>query len=854
MRSLSFLLLNCALTIVMGGTAPVAAATIFVGLNGSQPVQLLSTSTGLISGSFGTNDASAAVGGAGTVFSVLPDDAASTVYTYTEAGAPLGQFTFAPSLGSSYVTDLAWGDNSLWMSTFDGHVHRVSSAGQILASFAAAAAAGDPAAGSWRGVTTDGTYLYTSGGAGSPMLYRRDLTGVILGSVNTGLFDTLGLAYNNEDGSFWVGGFDSLTKISGWSANAVQQPYALDGMATGLETAVPTGPTPTEIPEPATLLLTGAGLLLAARFRRRRHAASLLPVLAVIAALPASAAISIQSFSAAPAAPQLVGTPVVFTTVASDTSPGDLRYRFTVTPPGGPSELIIDYATSSTFAWTPVERDGIYEITVSVKNRTTGEVQSATSIYNALPRATSQPVVSGTVHPLIALYSAPACPSGSTVRVRFKRATDTYWNATPPKPCTGVSTLNFHIIGMYASTAYVLRQDVIAGPRVTSGPVLNWTTGPLPAGISGATAVRPLGAPTRTTDGAVLFATLFGVPVATDADGTVIWYHRNWNDRYLTRPVPGGNVISIFGLGVDLARSGFREYSPTGEIVKELTVERLNERLAALGKNPINAIHHEARRLADGRYLMLGMPERLTNQQGQLPFSILGDSVAVLTPNLDVAWYWDGFDHLDVTRSAVLGETCATGEAGCVVLLAQRANDWTHANSVALAPDGNIIISARHQDFVYKIAFGNGSGNGHLIWRLGRFGDFTWPGPDPFPWFSHTHDAEYESANVLSVFDNAVTRRQVLGGTPNSRLQALQLDEVNRTVTFVQNADLGTYSAVISSAQRLSNGNYAADSGSTPNGSSLVEIDGTGTVISELRYPVWTYRAFRMRDLYSAPW
>ena len=227
-------------------------------------------------------------------------------------------------------------------------------------------------------------------------------------------------------------------------------------------------------------------------------------------------------------------------------------------------------------------------------------------------------------------------------------------------------------------------------------------------------------------------------------------------------------------------------------------------------KNPVTTFHHEVRRLPNGNFLVLAMTERMSAAQGPLT-DIVGDTILVLDSNLQLLWAWDSFDHLDVSRAAVLGETCNVGPGQCVLLNASTANDWLHGNSVSLAPDGNLIYSARHQDLVYKIAYQNGTGDGHVIWRLGKDGDFTWNSSDPWPWFSHQHDAQYEDATTLSIFDNGNTRVEAIPG--NSRGQGLILDETNRTVNFAMNADLGEYSFALGSAQRLLNGNYVFGDG-----------------------------------------
>jgi hypothetical protein len=204
-----------------------------------------------------------------------------------------------------------------------------------------------------------------------------------------------------------------------------------------------------------------------------------------------------------------------------------------------------------------------------------------------------------------------------------------------------------------------------------------------------------------------------------------------------------------------------------------------------------------------------------------------------------------------------MDEKCRKGQIVCVLTKADIANDWTHGNSVALAPDGNIIYSCRHLDWVIKIAYQNGSGDGHVIWRLGKDGDFSYVtnNNDPYPWATHTHDAEYESANVISIYDNGNTRhdRFQLG---NSRGQVLQLNEGNRTATVLLNQDLGAYSSALGSAQRLSNGNYVFDSGFivAPNRAQSVETGSTGGIVSRVDVNDSVYRTWRLRDLYTVTW
>ena len=212
-----------------------------------------------------------------------------------------------------------------------------------------------------------------------------------------------------------------------------------------------------------------------------------------------------------------------------------------------------------------------------------------------------------------------------------------------------------------------------------------------------------------------------------------------------------------------------------------------------MGKRPIGAFHHEARALPGGKILVLASVEQmLTGVQGPDPVDVLGDMIIVLDSNLQVLWTWDTFDHLDVSRRAVLREVCP---GGCPPLyLAASANDWVHGNSVQLTPDGNLLYSARHQDWIIKIDYQNGAGTGDILWRLGKDGDFKIVSSELLPWFSHQHDPQFLTDNTtLMLYDNGNTR-WVDDATAHSRGQVLQVDEQNRTVKLLLNADMGVYS------------------------------------------------------------
>ena len=598
----------------------------------------------------------------------------------------------------------------------------------------------------------------------------------------------------------------------------------------------------------------------------------------------AAATPAVTSLNPSLGAPQPVGTTITWTAIASDPTPGALWYRFRVGPHNGALHVVKDYGAASTFQWTPSQHEGQFDVEVSVENSVTKAVSGACSTgsaclqtYTVSSRVTgSVPVVTHTPNTLVALYSAPPCATGSTMRVRFRPQTplsteDNYDQSTPMTPCTGLS-MNFYIAGMRANTTYIIRHDVFSGPRVITGPTLTFATGNTPFTSPSFVAAPAAQLPTSLTNGILLQSNVFiTTEFATNLRGNLVWYYTFPNpsaEAYITRPVSGGGAFYV-DLNPTLGRTQqfLRMIDPAGNIVLETNAAIISDRLAAMGQPPINGFHHEVRYLPNGDILAISAVEKIfTNgTQGSSaahPVDVLGDMILVLDPNFNVVWAWNSFDHLDVNRRAVLNETCTDTAGGCpAVYLASVANDWTHGNSAQLTSDGNILYSARHQDLLYKINYANGSGNGSVIWRLGNGGDFTLSPNDPNLWFSHQHDAEFQLGGnaVLSLFDNGNTRVAAHGG--NSRGQVWNINETSKTASLALNRDLGVFSAALGTAQRLANGNYHFNAGLVPTfqgGADAFEYTPSGTLVYELQIrPTSTglneYRSFRMRDLYTAP-
>jgi hypothetical protein len=420
------------------------------------------------------------------------------------------------------------------------------------------------------------------------------------------------------------------------------------------------------------------------------------------------------------------------------------------------------------------------------------------------------------------------------------------WSSTADQPILPGKSTNFLVAGMLPSTTYLMRHVLNDG--TVSAP-LTFTTGPLPTNVTFPTFTvqKAPGPGTDLTQNIVFHAGIApsstAGTVATDLLGNIVWYYDPVTADpstyyYATSLVPVGTVL-LLGGHPQSAQGGedtLREIDLAGDTLRETNVNAVNAELAVLGQHAITDFNHEAQRLPNGDTAVLASSPRTIKLRGRL-VQYTGDMVLVLDQNFQVAWVWDSFRWLSVRRLPTLSE---------------GAGDWLHANSISWSPaDGNLVVSLRSQDWVVKINYANGTGDGHVVWRLGPGGDFRINSTVSSAWFTHQHDVRYINGSTLVLFDNGNTRRSRIPGA-HSRGQELILDEKLRVATLVVNADLGNYAAYTGSAQMLPNGNLNFDSPLTaqsievlPNGKSTYEL--------KMNFKGVQYRAYLYANLYGNP-
>ncbi len=504
-----------------------------------------------------------------------------------------------------------------------------------------------------------------------------------------------------------------------------------------------------------------------------------------------------------------------------------------------------------------------------------------------------------TNNPLVGQYTlltALGCPG--QVMVEFGPDTS-YGRRTAWYPVPASSqTTTILVAGMKASTTYHMRAQAQAQCTLQTNSYstgdATFTTGPLPSlPFPTITVTRPSPSASSPENAGIEMITVpSGLTPAffTDRDGNPIWYYdvNQQNSSaaslslrrsdassstssfpYVFKLLPNGNMIVMVtdSAVAFTAITSIREIDLAGNLIRELDIPTLDKRMQAAGFDfaPDN-FTHDFFPLDNGHVICLVNYSRnfvdLPGYPGSL--AVAGDGLIDLDENWNPVWAWSSFDHLDVNRHL------------------NGLPDWTHGNGVAYSPvDGNLLLSLRHQSWVLKIDYSNGTGTGNVLWRLGYQGDLALtvngvPTDDPSQWFSFQHFpvviSQTGPQTVFGVWDNGDNRvlniEGVICGPPPvynipcySRANIFRIDEDAKVADLAWTDSPGFYSLWGGSINQLPNGNIEFDAnapvGAAANVGSVVQ-EVTQTVTPQV---VWqmeigpstsnAYRAYRYPSLYN---
>jgi hypothetical protein len=187
---------------------------------------------------------------------------------------------------------------------------------------------------------------------------------------------------------------------------------------------------------------------------------------------------------------------------------------------------------------------------------------------------------------------------------------------------------------------------------------------------------------------------------------------------------------------------------------------------------------------------------------------------------------WDSLDHVEVTETL---HRLAGGQT------ANYPFDYFHINSIGVAHDGDLLISARNTCAVYKVDRASGA----VRWRLGGKKSSFAMGPGATFWWQH--DAREVTPDVLSIFDDASEPCK----EPQSRGILLDLDtaKMRATLSRAYTSSARPRAANQGSMQVLDDGRVLVGWGSEP---AFTEFAADGTEILNAEFPRgdYSYRAF----------
>ncbi|OHV08807.1 aryl-sulfate sulfotransferase [Kushneria phosphatilytica] len=259
--------------------------------------------------------------------------------------------------------------------------------------------------------------------------------------------------------------------------------------------------------------------------------------------------------------------------------------------------------------------------------------------------------------------------------------------------------------------------------------------------------------------------------------------------------------------------------------------------------------NHDIRRLPNGNTLVLvGLPHPI---RGFAAPRVVDNALVEVNPDGQVVWRWVASQHLDELGFTASQLKQVRGSDDPDFLHINTAaplgpNRWYDKGDTRFAPD-NLLLNARNANVAWIID----RQTGRVVWRLGPNFDSA-PAraggklPRPVDQLVGEHDVHMiaqglPGAGHLLIFDN-----QGNAGFPPARQgvfawsRVIEVDPVTREIVWQYNAtDSGRalwsfYSAFISSARRLPNGNTLIDEGQHGR---LFQVTPQGAIVWEYVSP-----------------
>ena len=249
----------------------------------------------------------------------------------------------------------------------------------------------------------------------------------------------------------------------------------------------------------------------------------------------------------------------------------------------------------------------------------------------------------------------------------------------------------------------------------------------------------------------------WGMIACIDPDGEIVWsFHTDQQLQGMIQ-LENGNIFFhtewFHSIEIDMLGNVVRQFHatgrPWGDIPDSVGIDA-------------SSMHHMPHRMANGNFLCLTANAREfenyyaseTDPNERATAQVIGDTIVEFTPDGEVVWSWDTFDHLDPFRVGYNFTNYYWHVRGFADHM-----DWTHGNGVCHDPhDDTILVSLRHQCAVLKID----RKTSEIVWILGTHdgwseefhGKLLTPVGDDFEWHWHGHNPRVTGQGSFVMYDN----------------------------------------------------------------------------------------------------
>jgi arylsulfate sulfotransferase len=306
----------------------------------------------------------------------------------------------------------------------------------------------------------------------------------------------------------------------------------------------------------------------------------------------------------------------------------------------------------------------------------------------------------------------------------------------------------------------------------------------------------------------------FAAPAAdfiVNNKGDVVWYHQY--DTAVGRAFFWTNRNSILST-YDTSR--IMDVNLVGEKSLDLDVRE---------RSPELNIHHDIVYDKNGNIITITtdcLPkgqEKIRSLKGQ---AVCGDGIIRLKPDGSIDWRWTILSDPDLKlppNSKLRGK-----------------EPIGHANAIAIAADGNYLLSMRDFSQVWKIH----SQTGEVIWKLGRGGDFKMPEES---YFLRQHSIHLNANGDIMMYDNGEKTER-----PLSRVISFKLDEekMEATPQVMIQLPKDLSSPKMCSAYNITDDKFLVCT--SRDNASVAVVDRHGTTLWRINTDKSSYRAYYIED------